>query len=91
MHINDIEKLNRVSSTLISFTRNYITASFLPMLPKLSFHHYMHKGMGMIDHNCFRESENSVLSRDPAGPKPNNKLHVACDEIINGAINIWCM
>ena len=83
MCINGIEKLNRVSLTLISFIRNYITASFLPMLPKLSFHHYIHKGMRIIDHNYFSESENSVLSRDFAISKSNNKLHMAYDTIIN--------
>ena len=81
--INDVEKTKKASLSSIAFTRNCIIASYVPMLPKISFRHCIHKEMGMIDHNYFRESENSALSRDYAGPKPNNILHVACDSIIN--------
>ena len=82
-YINDVEKTNEVSVLLIAFMRNYILSSFVLMLLKLSFRHYMHKGMGMIDHNYFSKSENSTLSQDYTSSKPNNRLHVACDSIIN--------
>lgn len=32
---------------------------------------------GKVDQNCFVESGNSSLSRDPLGPKANHSLHVA--------------
>ena len=82
-HINDVEKSKKPSSSLIAFTRNYIIASFVPIFPKLSFRHWMHKGMGVIDHNYFRESDNLYLLWDYVGHKTNNRLHVACDSIIN--------
>ena len=39
--------------------------------------------MGHIDNNFFSESENSALTRDIVGPKPNHMLHVAADATTN--------
>ena len=37
---------------------------------------------GWVADNCFTESENSTIERDPLGPKSSYKLHVSADAII---------
>ena len=39
--------------------------------------------MGDVTNNCFTESENSALARDPGGPKSSLKPHVSFDATNN--------
>ena len=82
-HINVCQDSLQVTHAISSFTRSYITTSFVPKLRKTSFRHFKHLGMGDVTNNYFAESENSALARDPGGPKSSHKLHVSYDAINN--------
>ena len=62
-----------VYQPLVHFTENYLITAFYPLLDTLSFRHYMYTPYGWVGDNCFSESSNSQLSRDPCGPKVSFK------------------
>ena len=72
----------RVSNNLINATLNFIITKFEDRLPKLSHRHFLRAVSGNVADNCFSESSNSSLTRDPLGPNPCHHLHNSM-----GAIN----
>ena len=66
--------------------KNYVIAKFMPDLSRLSHRHYMGTMMGFRRNNCFSETENALLYRDPMGPSSNNKLHISYSKIANHTI-----
>ena len=81
--INMEKENNNISKGLLDFTTDYIITGFEDQLYRLCHCNYMDVLWGRIDDNCFSESSNSTLARDALGPKPNQKLHVAADCIID--------
>ena len=73
---------NKLSKALLEFTMTYVTTKFEHKLGMLCHRHFMSTFMGCIADNCFTESENSALARDPFGPKPNYKLSTAVGSVI---------
>jgi len=81
-YIAEVKSIGNVNPDLITFTEIFKTKSFVPNLYRLCQRHYMGIAFGYEAANCFTESENARLYRDPQGPKSNNKLHVAGEKII---------
>ena len=79
----DFEKnAGKISKGLIGWTWEFLTTKFEHRLPYLSLQNYLYTLQGSVADNCFTESENSAISRDPFGPKPLYRLHVSCDTLI---------
>ena len=72
----------RVTKTLLDWTWTFLTTKFEHRLNMLCFRHYKYRFCGHVADNCFTESENSALARDPLGPKPLYRLHISCDTIL---------
>ena len=71
-----------VTRALVEYTEEFVVTKFIPSLPKLCLRYSKNFFFGWLADNCFVESENSALVRDPMGPKPNYKLHVSTSSII---------
>ena len=78
-----------MTSSLASFTLNYLSSSFVLRLYGLCFRHYENLGMSDVTNNCFAESENLALARDSGGPKSSHKLHISLDAINNHMENVY--
>ena len=72
----------RVHMKLLDFTTEFLRTGFVDRLPMMCHRHFKFNYCGWVDENCFTESENSALARDPLGPKPRYRLHVSADAII---------
>lgn len=72
----------RISNSLLDWTTEFLTEKFEHRLPLLCNRNYKYQLCGSIADNCFTESENSALARDPLGPKPTYRIHVSCDAIL---------
>ena len=70
-----------ISNNLIQATLDFIITKFEDRLPRLSHRHYLHAVAGGFADNCFSESSNASLSRDPLGPNPSHHLHNSMDAI----------
>jgi hypothetical protein len=81
-YIAEVKSIGNVNPDLITYTEIFKTKSFETNLYRLCQRHYMGIAFGHEAANCFTESENARLYRDPQGPKANNKLHVAGEKII---------
>ena len=68
MWLNEKKKI--VSRGLFVFTFNYWHRSFKHNLYRLCFRHYKYVPGGDNRSSSFTESGNSMLKRDPTGPKP---------------------
>lgn len=75
--INKERGNDAIANVILDETLTFITVSFEDQLYRMSHYHYKKSWWGWVSENCFTESSNSSLSRDPFGPKPNHKLHVA--------------
>lgn len=71
-----------IKNELLDFTAAYVTQKFKPQLGRLCNRHYKYNFFGWVADTCFVESENSATARDPLGPKPNHRLHVAGDAMV---------
>ena len=80
-HIKEKSIDNIVNPQLILFTKTYVAGSFF-LVQIDFFRNFMNLRMGHIDNNCFVESENSAMSRDPNGPKSNHRFYESCDAIV---------
>ena len=72
----------KLSKALLEFTMTYVTTKFEHKLSMLCHRRFMNTFEGRVADNCFTESDNSALARDPFGPKPNYKLHKAVGTIV---------
>ena len=72
----------KLSKALLDFTLTYVTTRFEHRLDMLCHRRFMNTFEGRVADNCFTESDNSALARDPFGPKPNYKLHKAVGTIV---------
>jgi len=72
----------KLSKALLEFTMTFLTTKFEHKLDMLCHRHFMYTFMGTVADNCFTESENSRLARDPFGPKPNLRVDTAVASII---------
>lgn len=73
-YIDSCDKEGIINAPLISFTKEFIKNSFTPVLKLLCFRHFKDIYWGDVNENCFLESDNSSLKRDPMGPSANSKL-----------------
>ena len=79
---NNARSNDNINDNLIDFILEYIRVSFEDVLPLLSHRNYMYRYCGWVADNCFTESENATLSKDEFGPKPNHRLHISGDAIL---------
>lgn len=77
-YITDARTGRHVSKKLIQFTDDYLK-DFIPDLSSLCLRQYLDVYCGSVSENCFQESENAALKRNPSGPKANNKLNTSVD------------
>ena len=80
----------RVSKPLLDYTLDFLTTKFQDRLPLLCQRHFKFTYCGHVADNCFTESENSSLARDPLGPKPSYRLHVSADAILQHTDERFC-
>lgn len=73
---------SKVSKALLDWTLEFLTTKFVHRLPLLCKRNYLFSYNGHVADNCFTESENSRLVRDPMGPRPSYRLHISCDAIL---------
>ena len=72
----------KLSKALLEFTMTYVTTKFEHKLSMLCHRQFMNTFEGRVADNCFTESANSQIQRDPFGPKPNFKLSTPVASII---------
>lgn len=82
IYIDEVEKEGKVSPGLITATKTFLDESFTPVLRLLCFREYMYIYCGDVNENCFTESDNASLKKDPMGPAANSKLYNSADAII---------
>ena len=88
-YIAEVKSLGNVNPELITYTEVFKTKSPVPNLYRLCQRHYMGIAFGHEAANCFTESKNARLYKDPQGPKANNKLHVAGEKIIQNTTKAY--
>jgi len=71
----------QVSANLVRATIDFIITKFESRLSRLCHRHFLHVVAGDSGDNCWSESSNSSLARDPLGPNPCHHLHVSMDAI----------
>jgi hypothetical protein len=64
----------KISKTLHTYTKTFFNTRFVPFLPRLCFHHFLHLPGGDLGANLISESENSALKRDTLGPVPQQSI-----------------
>lgn len=79
--ILDAEKDSGLSEPLVAFTANYLLTSFHPYLSLLCQCYFQDVSCGDVNANCFVESDNASLKKDPMKPNANSKLYVSCKNI----------
>ena len=72
-----------ITPALLDMTYEFITTKFEHKLPHICHRYFMGKYYGHIADNCFTESSNSLIARDPMGPKPKYNLANAVGSILN--------
>lgn len=82
LYLDEVEKEGKVTPSLIHATRTFLKESFKPVLRLLCFRDYVHIYCGDVNENCFTESDNSSIKRDPMGPAANSKLYNSAQTII---------
>lgn len=82
MVLNFEKNRGNISKGLLGWTWEFLTTKFEHRLPYISLRNYLYRFVGFVADNCFTESENSAIARDPFGPKPLYRLHVSCDTLI---------
>jgi hypothetical protein len=80
-YINNARTAGKVSKQLIQFTETYLK-DFIADLASLCLRQYIDVYCGSVNENCFTESENAILKKNPCGPKANNKLNTSVDATI---------
>ena len=78
-----IEAFTDVTDSVRTFTRDFVTKSFEPLLPKICFRHYMFLPFGDTKVSSFVESYNGVMATSKTGPKPNHSLVTAFTRILD--------
>ena len=71
-----------IKDCVTDFTSNFLLSKFEDQLPRLCLRYTLHSHCGWVHDNCFTESENAAIAKDPLGPKPNMRLHVSGDTIL---------
>ena len=74
---------SKLNVNLVAFTKQFVMNSFKPVLGLLCQRHFNDIYCGNVDQNCFTESDNSSLKRDPTGPQANAKLPSSAQAILN--------
>lgn len=77
----------RVTSSILDYTENFLTAKFEDRLRFICFRHYMYSRGGQVADNCYVESENAATAKDPTGPKPKYGLAVSASALIQHTDN----
>ena len=80
-YLDEVDTASIVNSNLVEFTRTFVRQRFKPVLGLLCFRHYHDIYCGDVNENCFVESDNSSLKRDPMGPTANGKLFFSAHSI----------
>jgi hypothetical protein len=76
-----IEKSNKVSPSLKTFTGTYWEKGFKPLLSKLCQRHFQDIYSGNLAANSSAELENTALKKDTMGPRPNQSIDTSHEAI----------
>lgn len=69
-----MEKQTQVSSSLRTFSEDYLLKSFKPRMDKLGQCYFQNLYGGELGSNSISEQENAALKSDPMGPKPTASI-----------------
>ena len=70
-----------LTKSLLTYTDKFLRESFQPMLPLLCQCYFQDVFCGDVNANCFVESDNASLKKDPMKPNANSRLYVSCKNI----------
>ena len=72
-----------LSNNLVVNTSTFLRESFKPMLQLLCQCYYNEVFCGDVNENCFVESDNASLKKDPMKPHANSRLYVSAKNILD--------
>ena len=75
--IVDAEDDTELTAALVNYTSIWLRESFKPLLRLLCQCYYQNVPCGDVNANCFVESDNAALKKDPMRPNANSKLYVS--------------
>lgn len=76
-------KDTKLTKALVSNTLKWLRESFQTYLPLLCQCNYHAVYGGNTHENCWVQSDNAALKKDPMKPKSNHILYVAADRVVN--------
>lgn len=81
--IADAEDDTELTTALVNYTSTWLRESFKPLLRLLCQCYYQDVPCGDVNANCFVESDNAALKKDPMRPNANSKLYISAKNIVS--------